>query len=201
VTVSAKWSTDGQRYADRLVSLQTAWWKRIVPVQAPYRWNLRRLRPGFTLEVGCGLGRNLAHLDGHGVGVDHNPELVAAARRRGLDAFTIDEFAKSEFARPDGFDSLLASHVVEHMTTAEATDVLAGYLPYVKPSGQVIVLTPQERGYTNDPSHVSFATYDEVRAMFASLGLDTVKQYSFPLPRAFGRVFVYNEFVSVAKKP
>jgi hypothetical protein len=31
-------------------------------------------------------------------------------------------------------------------------------------------------------------------------GLAVVKQYSFPFPRLFGRVFKYNEFVSVSKK-
>ena len=47
-------------------------WKRWVDVQAPYRWNLRGLRLGFTLDVGCGIGRNLVTFDGHGVGIDHN---------------------------------------------------------------------------------------------------------------------------------
>ena len=46
--------------------------------------DLRRLHLGLTLDVGCGLGRNLYAL--RGVGVDHNPEAVAvaAANARGL---------------------------------------------------------------------------------------------------------------------
>ena len=80
---AAPQSTEGAAYADRLERLETVWWKRALDVQRPYRWNLRRLDPGFTLDIGCGLGRNLSHLDGNGVGVDHNPDSVAIARSRG----------------------------------------------------------------------------------------------------------------------
>ena len=84
--------TGTEQYADRLVRLQTARWKRWLDVQAPFRWNLRRLDPGFTLEIGCGIGRNLLHLRGQSVGVDTNAHCVGAARGRGLTAFTPEEF-------------------------------------------------------------------------------------------------------------
>src|SRR5439155_25078118 len=87
--------TGTEQYADRLVSLQTARWKRWLDVQAPFRWNLRRLRPGFTLDIGCGIGRNLLHLGGQGVGVDTNEHCVRVARARGLIAFTPEEFRRS----------------------------------------------------------------------------------------------------------
>lgn len=191
-------STDGDDYAGRLVGLQSAWWKRVLPVQAPYRWNLRRLRPGFALDLGCGLGRNLAHLGGRGVGVDHNAGLVAAARARGLTAFTPEQFRSSEFATPGRFDSLLAAHVVEHMPRTDATGLIGEYLPFVRPGGKVIVITPQERGFAADPTHVEFAGFDEVRAVCDVLRLEVTRAYSFPFPRRFGRIFVYNEFVTVA---
>jgi len=42
-------------------------------VQAPYRRNLRRLvGDRAVLDVGCGIGRNLANLGPGSVGVDHN---------------------------------------------------------------------------------------------------------------------------------
>lgn len=198
--MSSEFSTNGRPYANRLVDLQTAWWKRLIPVQAPYRWNLRRLRPGFILEVGCGLGRNLGHLDGLGVGVDHNEELVAAARARGFSAYTPAEFMESEFACVGRFDALLASHLVEHLEPAEASALLRTYLPFVRRGGQVIVFTPQERGFGADPTHVWFAAFEEVRSLFVDLDLEAGRSYSFPLPRRFGRAFVYNEFVSIAIK-
>src|SRR5207247_11057189 len=77
-------ATRGEDYADRLIGLQMARWKRWLDVQAPFRWNLRRLDPGFTLDIGCGIGRNLLHLRGHSVGVDTNEHCVRTARARGL---------------------------------------------------------------------------------------------------------------------
>src|ERR1041385_8430085 len=115
-------ATDTADYADRLMRLQHKWWKRLLNVQAPYRWNLRRLRPGFTLDVGCGIGRNLVAVDG--VGVDHNASAVQQCREGGLRASLPAEFLASEWARPGTFDSLLFAHVVEHMTGEAAAGLI-----------------------------------------------------------------------------
>ncbi len=77
-------STAGPDYTRRLSSLENTWWKRVFDVQAPYRWNLRRLKLGNVLDVGCGIGRNLMHLDPGSVGIDHNPYSIEVARQRGL---------------------------------------------------------------------------------------------------------------------
>ena len=60
--------TSSPQYAHSLQQRESATWKRWLDVQRPYRWNLRRLEPGFLLDVGYGLGRNLAHVDGQGGG-------------------------------------------------------------------------------------------------------------------------------------
>lgn len=193
--------TDRPDYAARLQSLEQARWKQLLDVQAPYRWNIRRLHLGRTLDVGCGLGRNLAHLDGNGVGVDHNPTSVATARARGLEAYTADEFRAGPLARPGAFDSLLAAHVVEHMSEADAVDLLQAYLPHVRRGGKVVLITPQEKGYTTDATHVRFCGFPEVAALCEKVGLRVVRQYSFPFGRFAGRVFPYNEFVTLARIP
>lgn len=48
--------TDDAKYTNLLLKKQMVWWKRLVNVQAPYRWNLQQLRPGYTLEIGLGIG-------------------------------------------------------------------------------------------------------------------------------------------------
>jgi 2-polyprenyl-3-methyl-5-hydroxy-6-metoxy-1,4-benzoquinol methylase len=193
-------NTRGSEYAKRLVQLQTPRWKRVLSVQAPYRWNLRRLRLRFTLDVGCGIGRNLVNLDGHGVGIDHNAEAVAYAVSRGLTVFTPDEFDHSSFARQETFDSLLVAHVIEHLRRPAALDLVRRYLPYVRSDGAVVFVTPQERGFRSDLSHLEFVDLAALEAIAHELGLTVRRGYSFPLPRVFGKLFTYNEFVVVATK-
>jgi len=189
--------TQDPAYAQRLHTLESARWKRLINAQAPYRWNVRRLRLGRTLDVGCGIGRNLAHLDGNGVGVDHNAAAIEVCRSKGLEAYTVEEF----HTRPHAlFDSLLAAHLVEHLSPPDGKEVLSSYLPYLKPGGSVVVITPQERGYASDDTHVYFADFTAVEGLLADLGVRVDRTYSFPLPRWTGRFFTYNEFVTVGRK-
>ena len=192
--------TSSPAYADRLRERGGAWWKRLLRAQAVYRWNLRRLHPGFTLDVGCGIGRNLSHLDGNGVGVDHNEAAVAEARRRGLEAFTPDGFARSPYATVGRFDSMLLAHVVEHMPFDEAMALVRRYLPFVADNGTVILICPQEAGYRSDSTHVEFADFGTLRRLAEEVGVTVAKAYSFPLPRPAGRWFRYNEFVVVGRR-
>jgi len=193
--------TDGADYTDRLRRIGGARWKRVLNTQAPYRWNIRRLDLGRTLDVGCGIGRNLDHIGGNGVGVDHNTTSVAFCRAQGLEAYTIEDFFASKHANPDAFDAMLAAHLLEHMPEEDARGIIASYLPYVRSGGRVVFITPQERGYASDATHVRFVGFPEGEAMAAALGLTVDRQYSFPFPRAVGKVFTYNEFITVARKP
>ena len=198
---SAGEATAGQDYADRLVRHRSAWWKQLIDVQAPYRWHIRRLRLGRTLDVGCGLGRNLHHLGPDAVGVDHNAHAVAIARSEGLTAYTTAEFATTADAVPAGYDSMLLAHVAEHMDRASAVEILETYLPYLKPGGRLVVITPQEAGYRSDSTHVRFVDFAAAQDLAHAAGLRTERTYSFPFPRFVGRFFTFNEFVTIARSP
>jgi SAM-dependent methyltransferase len=195
-------ATAGQSYADRLNTLQGKKWKKWLNVQAPYRANLRRYKLGRTLDVGCGNGRNLGALPTGSVGVDHNAELVGSARKLGLDAYTVDEFfANKNVSAPASYDAILAAHLIEHLQLDEARSVMTSYLPLLRPGGRVVFITPQERGYASDPTHVVFADFAELSRLSEDLGLTTTRQYSFPFPRSMGKLFIYNEFNQVAELP
>lgn len=194
-------STKDPEYAERLQRLQGARWKRLLNVQAPYAWNLRRLHPGFMLDVGCGIGRNLEHVGGEGVGIDHNAECVEIARRRGFRAFTPEEFAASEYAAPARFDSMLLSDVLEHMERGQALELVARYLPHVRPGGHVILIAPQEVGQRSDATHVTFMDFAALGSLGRELGLAPSRAFSFPFPRPVGKLFVYNQFVWVGRLP
>lgn len=194
-------STTELEYTQRLIRLQSARWKRILDVQAPYRWNLRRLQPGFVLEIGCGIGRNLRHLRGNGVGLDHNSHSIEYARGQGLKAFTPEGFKASEFNRDGCFDSLLLSHVAEHMTHVQLVEVLREHAPLVRARGRLLLICPQEVGYQSDATHVEFMEFEKLRRAAEGAGFSPEREYSFPFPRCVGKLFIYNEFVSVSRKP
>jgi SAM-dependent methyltransferase len=196
-------SSTNAAYAERLRAAESVWWKRVVDVQLPYRLHLRRLRLGFTLDVGCGLGRNLNNLGGaeRGVGVDPNAAAVATCRDRGLVAFTPDELAASPFAAPGRFDAMLIAHVLEHMPGADARALVQRYLPYVRRGGRVVLITPQEAGFASDPTHVELVDRAGLERIARDVGLTVLAGYSFPLPRLAGRWFKYNEFVVIARRP
>lgn len=191
--------TGTPEYAHRLDRLSRARWKRLLDVQAPYRRYLQRLRLGWALDVGCGIGRNLQALSPTGVGIDHNPTSVAMAREAGWQAFTPQEFRQSEFASAGRFDALLVSHVLEHMSPDEAIVLVSTYLEYLREDARVVMITPQERGFRSDPTHRTFLDFTALTTIADRLGLDVVRRDSFPFARPLGRVFPYNEFVLIAR--
>ena len=192
--------TEDEDYAARLSTLAGARWKRWLNVQAPYRWRLRRHQLGRTLDIGCGLGRNLESLAPGSVGVDHNPTSVRIARDQGHDAYTVEEFLVSDRAERESYDSLLLSHVIEHLPPAEGRELVRSYLPFLRPVGKVLFICPQERGYASDETHVRWTTDDDLVELSHELGLTARRLPSFPLPRRAGRWFTYNEFSVLAVK-
>jgi hypothetical protein len=96
---------------------------------------------------------------------------------------------------------MLAAHLIEHMPRAGAAKVLAGYLDYLALGARVVFICPQERGYATDNTHVEFTDLDGLADVARQLGLVVERRISFPLPRFAGKVFPYNEFVLIARKP
>jgi 2-polyprenyl-3-methyl-5-hydroxy-6-metoxy-1,4-benzoquinol methylase len=193
--------TKSSDYTERLTRLEVSGIKRLLPTQAPYRWNLRRLKLGRVLDIGCGIGRNLLNCEPGSVGVDHNEHSVETCRTRGLVAYTPDGLAAAADCGPGSFDSLLCAHVLEHLDEGTGGSLLEQYLPLVKPGGAVVLITPQEAGYRTDATHVRFVGFDELRQHAENAGLGVRRSYSFPFPRMAGKAFPYNEFVLVGTVP
>jgi 2-polyprenyl-3-methyl-5-hydroxy-6-metoxy-1,4-benzoquinol methylase len=193
-------TTQNKDYAERLRCVQDVWWKRLLDVQAPYRWNIRKLNLGFTLDIGCGLGRNLSHLEGNAVGVDHNPHSINCCKEQGFNAYTADEFLRSVYAKEDSFDSILLFHIIEHMNEEENLLLINSYMKYLKKDGKIVIITPQSAGFKSDYTHIWLAGFNEIKSLCSKLGLIVEKEYSFPFPSFVGHIFKYNENVVVARK-
>ncbi|GLZ52734.1 class I SAM-dependent methyltransferase [Actinomycetospora sp. NBRC 106378] len=190
--------TSQSAYTERLSGLQTARWKRVLDVQAPYRRKLRSIVGGRrALDVGCGIGRLLSHLPAGSLGVDHNEHSVAYCRRIGLDAVTVDELGEPSAT----FDALVAGHLLEHLPEGGQPSLLLEYLPWLRPGALVILICPQERGYLSDSTHLTFCDHAKLARYCEEVGLTVQEQSSFPFPRFAGKWFVYNEFVTVAQVP
>ena len=194
-----KQPTKQKAYTNTLVELEQVWWKRLLNVQAPYKWNVNRLCKGLVLDVGCGIGRNLSHLGDRVVGVDHNAYSIALCRQRGFVAFTEDEFLKSRYHKAESFDTLLLSHVLEHMIRSHAVNLILRYRKLLKKGARIVIITPQEAGFHRHETHVEFMDFSVLGGILRETGFKVHSQFSFPFPRLVGRIFPYNEFIVVGK--
>jgi hypothetical protein len=190
--------TNTLEYADYLIKHQKSLRAKIL--QIPYRLHLKGLGLGLTLDVGCGAGRNLNALPHGSLGIDHNPLLAEACRGFGLQALTTDEWNANKDQFTSRFDSLLFSHVAEHMTVPQFEILLQGFLFALRASGRIVVICPQEAGYASDSTHVEFMDDSKISGIFERLGLQPRASYSFPFPRALGRYFRQNETVVIGHK-
>lgn len=193
-------ATAQPEYALGLIGRSAAAHRRLLHVQDPYAAHVRRVCRGRVLHLGCGIGRDLAHLGERGVGVDHNPDSVLAARARGCTAYTSAEFAGSPDGVLDGYDSLLVAHVLEYLTRADGEALLKTYLGYLRPGGRVVLICAQERGFGRDPTHVGFLGFAELGTLCRRVRLLVRREYSVPLPRPSGRLFTHHQFVVLADK-
>ncbi|MEI6621933.1 MAG: class I SAM-dependent methyltransferase [Actinomycetes bacterium] len=190
-------TTAGADYTDRLDRLSNKRWKQILNPQIPYAWNTRRICRGRVLDLGCGIGRNLAHLRGAGVGVDHNPQSVQIACANGFEAYTPEDFLATKLAQPGSFDTLLVAHVLEHVDVEVGDGLLARYSSFLRPGGRVVLICPQERGFASDETHVRWVDVLDMSSHIGRLGGQVESVDSFPFPRRAGTLFVYNESVVV----
>ncbi|MEP7047217.1 MAG: class I SAM-dependent methyltransferase [Ilumatobacteraceae bacterium] len=190
-------STDAN-YADRLQRLSGRWWKRLIP--NPYRWNVRRIATGRVLDVGCGIGRCLDFVRPRGVGVDPNAAAIAVCREKGHVAYLPQEFTAAFVSPGDArLDTLLCSHVLEHLDEPTGVALIRSYLPYLASGARIVLITPQERGHGSDVTHVRFMDDRALTELAEQCGLVVERISSFPLPRLFGRWFIYNETVTIAR--
>jgi 2-polyprenyl-3-methyl-5-hydroxy-6-metoxy-1,4-benzoquinol methylase len=192
-------STKNSSYAARLMSIQNKSWKNMLSIINPYKWHIRRVMLPPALEIGCGIGRVLKFSPSEIVGVDHNQSAVDICKKNGLTAYNTDNFLKDQQLN-EAYNSIIISHVLEHMTYEQAKELLNTYLPALKNNGRVIITCPQEVGYDSDDTHVQFMDFDLLHKLCAECHISVRKSYSFPFPRPIGCIFIYNEFVVIGEK-
>ncbi len=196
-------STDNNQYAERLVSLQTAWWKETFFFLNPYLVSVRLVTKGKVLEVGSGIGRNLRVLRRGSLGVDHNIFAVEFAKNRGLNSLSVIDFFKEPKRAQRDFDTLLLSHVLEHVDYETQEKIFYQYIPHLKSDAKIVLICPQEAGFNSDPTHIRWIDENTLKKVLESLECEKIKINSFPLPRWAGKRFTYNQTVAtgILKSP
>lgn len=193
--------TASEGYTNRLAKIEQSRWKTWLGPLNPYRWNIRRLCVGAVLDVGCGIGRNLRYLDRPGaVGVDHNKSSVDYTKSLGHNAYVTSEYEQLKGDLIESFDSLLISHVLEHLSFVDAIQLVSDYLPAVKDGGKIIIICPQERGYDSDATHVTYFDESLLNQISNHFNGSGIQYKSFPFPNWMGKFFIYNEHVLVFNK-
>jgi 2-polyprenyl-3-methyl-5-hydroxy-6-metoxy-1,4-benzoquinol methylase len=190
--------TQTKEYAQYLINHQKSWKGKLF--QIPYQTHLRLLSTQKTLDIGCGAGRNLNSLSADSIGVDHNAIMIESCKERGLNAFTKEQWDEEKQKHIGSFDTILFSHVAEHMNQADFQMLLGSMLNLLKPEGRILIICPQEAGYKTDKTHVEFMDFKKIDSIFKNLKIRTERQYSFPFTRKFGTFFPYNEFISIGRK-
>ena len=196
-------STNNYQYAERLISLQTAWWKDLFFFLNPYLINVRLVTKGKVLEVGSGIGRNLRVLRRGSLGVDHNIFAVEFAKSKGLSSLSVIDFFVESKKVDRVFDTLLLSHVLEHVDSATQKKIFYQYMPHLKSDAKIVLICPQEAGFNSDPTHIRWVDENILEKILESLGCEKIKINSFPLPRWAGKRFTYNQTVAtgILKSP
>jgi SAM-dependent methyltransferase len=191
--------TQNDNYAARLIRLQSVKWKEMLRPFDPYGWQTKLICKGNVLEVGSGIGRNLRSLRGRSLGIDHNESAVVFANKKGLKSLTSEQFFSQSENWTQKFDTLLLSHVLEHIDQETQDQIFVQYLPYLKPKARVVIICPQEVGFDSDSTHIRWVDENLLVNLLISLRCSNIRVSSFPFPRPFGKKFVYNQFVAVGQ--
>ncbi len=147
-----------------------------------------------VLDVASGQGFLLDALQNariEAVGVDNEPDLVAACRQRGLTVFGEDalQFLKTTKER---FDGVNCAHFIEHLPFEAVVDLVEGIQRVLLSQGRLVLRWPNPRSlemqhisFWKDPTHVRFYDGQLVEAVLTFYGFSIDSAHH---DRAFARI-------------
>ena len=137
---------------------------------------------GPVLDLGCGRGELLLLLREAAVeatGVEGDPALAEAARRRGLEIFEGDVVEVLKERDPESWGAVTAIHLFEHLTPVNLMAVLAEIRRVLRPGGLVIAECPNPHSlrvgaslYWQDPTHQRPLLPETLELMLRAAGFE-----------------------------
>lgn len=161
-----RWSEQGGARADDY----DARWRRLAAAGESIHGEADLIEwfgPSRVLDAGCGTGRVAVELARRGVeavGVDLDPAMLAAARRKGSDVEWIegdlvDVTVADGEGRPRAFDAVvMAGNVMIFLAPGTEAAVLANMARHLRPGGRIVA------GFQLDGSGSALAGYDRMAA-------------------------------------
>ncbi len=176
-------------------------------VRRAYLRSAARKLVGPTLDFGCGVGELLTRLPTGSRGVEYNRDTVAYCQRNGLpvdfyDGVT-DDWSLGSIAQSGQFQSMVVSHVLEHLDAPAA--ILSKLLRAADDKGmqRVLVIVPGAAGFRTDPTHTVFVDYGLLAGEQVQLpsGWRRSPPHYFPINlQRFGDVLTHHELQVVFSK-
>jgi ubiquinone/menaquinone biosynthesis C-methylase UbiE len=139
-----------------------------------YRSIIKELN-GKLLDIGSGVGEFLTWHP-NSVGIDTNPYLVDYCKKRGLKCFLGSAY-KIPFKNGQ-FDSVLCSHLLEHLNRPEAA--FREIKRVLRKGGKLIIILPTEKGFKRDKTHVKFWDENSLRQLLKKFGFRVKKLAYYP---------------------
>lgn len=193
-----------QRYAERQLGRSNNPLRRII--KRFYLNNLLKDVRGLAIDFGCGAGQLLERMPNGSLGLEVNPNLVAALRARHLNAQIydpdMDQLSLKELPSRH-YQTFVMSHVLEHLDNA--AEALRSILRSCSRLGieRVIIVLPCEKGYAFDSTHRTFVNrkYIDDNNLREHSGYAVKYMDYFPFnSEVVGKYFVFNEFKVVYEK-
>jgi 2-polyprenyl-3-methyl-5-hydroxy-6-metoxy-1,4-benzoquinol methylase len=167
--------------------------RTVVALQRRYVKFFVEARSKRVVDLGCGRGLFLGLLRDAGidpVGVDGSAEVVEVCKKAGFnDTRRMDvlSFLREATSRGETFDGVFCSHVIEHLDSESAVELIRGIANILAPGGRLVLATPNiahpevsSNIFWLDLTHVRPYPRMLLEAMVAEVGLSVVAAYDDP---------------------
>jgi O-antigen chain-terminating methyltransferase len=146
-----------------------------------------------VIDLGCGRGELLLLLREAGAearGIEGDPALAQAARRRGLDVIEGDVTTTIRAQPDEAFGAVTAIHLLEHLPPNEVLELLQQARRVLRPGGLFLAECPNPHSlrvgaslYWRDPTHLPPLLPETLELYFKASGFDVRGvEYLHPFP-------------------